>query len=164
MATPAQIEANRRNSQLSTGATSEAGREASSRNNLKHGLCQTEQFFMLLSDEDGEKFAELVASLCDQHAPQDTTESILVRRMAESEWLRARAVRFQTQCLFTAPFHPTPHLALYIRYQTFYERAFYKALNELQKLRAERRKAEIGFESQKLKQAVETRAAEAFKM
>ena len=44
------------------------------------------------------------------------------------------------------------------------QRAFYKALNELQKLRKERTKAEIGFESQKLKQAVETRAVDALNL
>jgi len=52
-------------------------------------------------------------------------------------------------------------LPLFIRYETTHERAFYRALKELQTLRKEKRNTEIGFESQKLKQAAETRASEA---
>jgi methylmalonyl-CoA mutase N-terminal domain/subunit len=55
-------------------------------------------------------------------------------------------------------------LALFIRYETTHERAFYRALKELQTLRKEKRNTEIGFESQKLKQAAETRAAEALNL
>jgi hypothetical protein len=58
----------------------------------------------------------------------------------------------------------TAQFALFMRYQTNQERAFYKALNELQKLRAERTKQEIGFESQKRLEAAEQRAAEAHEM
>jgi hypothetical protein len=48
-------------------------------------------------------------------------------------------------------------LALYIRYQTTNERIFQKCLSEFLKLRAEKRKAEIGFESQQQKQADQAR-------
>ena len=41
---------------------------------------------------------------------------------------------------------------------TTHDRAFYKALNQLQKLRAEQRKSEIGFESQKRQQAADLAA------
>ena len=163
MATPAQIEANRLNSEKSTGATSEAGKLASSRNNLKHGLCGTELFFALLPGEDPENFVHLTLSLRHQYEPQDATEIILVRRMAEAEWMRARAVSFQTECLVNDPDN-LKKIALFIRYQTTHERSFYKALNELQKLREQTRKAEIGFESQKLKQAAETRVGEALNL
>jgi hypothetical protein len=39
-------------------------------------------------------------------------------------------------------------LALYLRYQTTHERGFHKAMNDLLKLRAAKRKEQIGFESQ----------------
>jgi Skp family chaperone for outer membrane proteins len=55
----------------------------------------------------------------------------------------------------TAPF------ALYMRYQANHERAFYKALKELQTLRKERNNEQIGFEAQQRVQAAETRAVEA---
>ncbi len=48
-------------------------------------------------------------------------------------------------------------LSLYIRYQTTNERAFSKCLNDLLKLRCERRKEQIGFESQKLALAEHSR-------
>ena len=160
MATQAQLDANRENSKLSTGATTEEGQLASSRNNLKHGLCGTELFFALMPGEDPEDFAHLALSLQDQYEPQDATEIILIRRMAEAEWMRARAVKLQTACLVNEPDN-LKKIALYLRYGTTHERSFYKALNELQKLRKEKAKGEIGFESQKLKQAAETRAAEA---
>ena len=51
-------------------------------------------------------------------------------------------------------------LGVLIRYQTTHERAFHRSLKELQNLRKERRNVEIGFESQKLKQASEVRASE----
>jgi hypothetical protein len=39
-------------------------------------------------------------------------------------------------------------LALWLRYQTTHERGFHKAMNDLLKLRAAKRKEQIGFESQ----------------
>jgi hypothetical protein len=55
-------------------------------------------------------------------------------------------------------------LALYIRYRTSHERAFHKCFNELLKLRAERRKLEIGFESQKRTKEEHTRKQEKHEM
>ena len=71
--------------------------------------------------------------------------------MWEAEWLRIRAIFFQTMCLDpeTGFLREEKRFALFLRYQTTHERAFYKALNELQKLRNEKRNREIGFESQK---------------
>jgi hypothetical protein len=45
-------------------------------------------------------------------------------------------------------------LALYMRYQSVNDRAFSKCLTDLLKLRAERRKEQIGFESQNQKRAL----------
>jgi hypothetical protein len=82
--------------------------------------------------------------------------------MAQHEWLRARALRLQQTCIFEDEhILATEQFGLYMRYQTTHERAFYKALSELQKLRSERRKEQIGFESQKRQEVVEQRAAEA---
>jgi predicted house-cleaning noncanonical NTP pyrophosphatase (MazG superfamily) len=56
------------------------------------------------------------------------------------------------------------HLTLYLRYETTYSRAFNNSLNQLLKLRAEKRKAELGFEAQQRKQQAELRAAEKHQM
>ena len=165
MATEKQILANQENSKLSTGPTSEAGVQASSQNNFRHGLApRHHEVFTFMKDEEPAKFGELVRNLIKEHSPQGETQKILVRRMAESEWLRARAVRLQTDCFTDYDNLNEKRLALFIRYETTHERAFYRALKELQTLRKEKRNIEIGFESQKLKQAAEIRAVEALQL
>jgi hypothetical protein len=151
MATPAQILANQENSQKSSGPTSESGKANSSRNRRIHGLCSTYTQFFFIVGEDETQFRMLHLHLEREHKPQTETEHILVRRMAESDWLRARALRFQTLCHDKESGHVLlqKEFALYLRYQTTHERAFYKALTELQKLRNEKRNEQIGFESQK---------------
>jgi hypothetical protein len=62
-----------------------------------------------------------------------------------------------------APQEYARKFALYIRYQTTNDRAFHRCLNTLLKLKADKRKEEIGFESQKLKGAAEERKQSAEK-
>ena len=83
------------------------------------------------------------------HRPENETEHILVDRMAQHHWLRSRAQAFESGCFREDGTLDDKRLALFMRYRTSHERAFSKCLAELLKLRAEKRKAEIGFESQK---------------
>jgi hypothetical protein len=159
MSTPAQNLANQANAQKSTGPSSQTGKQVSSQNRRIHGLSDPDNVFFILNFEDESKFETLKATLNHDHSPQDETERILVRRMAEAEWLRLRASFLQNMC-----FNPEngflrdeKQFALFLRYQGVQERAFYKALNELQKLRKEKRNEQIGFVSQQ-------RAAEAHEM
>ncbi len=160
MATEKQTSANQENAQHSTGPTTQAGLDAIAHNNFRHGLAGGDSHltFTFLEGEDPEKFKELHARLVKDHSPQGETEVILIRRMTESEWLRARALRLQAGSLEVGL---EKRFALFLRYETKQERAFYKALNELQSIRKQSHNSEIGFESQKLKQAAENRAAEA---
>ena len=163
MATEKQIAANRENSQHSTGPTSQEGLEASSWVNAwRHGLAvKDHERFSLLMDENREKFDELQQRLNDEYLPTSETEVLLVRHMAQSEWLRARALRLQNDLLQDRGVNVDPaKLAIFIRYQTTHERAFHRSLKELLTFRQQRRNLEIGFESQKLKQAAEVRASE----
>ena len=66
--------------------------------------------------------------------------------MAQHHWLRNRAEAFESGCFKEDGTLDDKRLALFMRYRTSHERAFEKCLNELLKLRAEKRKAEIGFE------------------
>ena len=138
MSTAAQIRANKLNAHRSTGPVSEAGKKASSRNRATHGLCRNDNTsFYLLEDEDSEEFRALRARLVEEYKPETETERILVRRLADHEWLRTRALRLQQTCLFVDQHVlATEQFGLYMRYQTTHERAFYKALAELQKLQA----------------------------
>ncbi|MBV8552045.1 MAG: hypothetical protein JOY54_12155 [Acidobacteriaceae bacterium] len=149
MATDAQIAANRANAQLSTGPKTEAGKEAATLNNFRHGLAGA---FHILPWEDEEEFATLRLGLRAEYKPHTVTEQILVDRMAQHEWLRQRALHLQNLCFNANGMLDEPgQFALYLRYQTTHERAFHKCLNDLLKLRAERRKEQIGFESQEQK-------------
>ena len=152
MSSAAQILANQANAQKSCGPKSRIGKEVSSENHRIHGLSSTTYSrFFILENEREEEFYALKANLIREHAPYTPTEKLLVRRMVEHEWLRGRAVRMTEDCclLKNGQIVDQKAFALCLRYQTTHERAFYKALNELQKLRNEKRKEQIGFESQK---------------
>ncbi len=72
--------------------------------------------------------------------------------MAQHHWLTQRALLLLEQ--WFAKDQISDKL---LRYQTTHERAFHKALADLLKLRSERRKTEIGFESLEQKKAEEVR-------
>jgi hypothetical protein len=147
----ARLNANRANAQLSTGP-SLAGRAISSLNHTTHGLARhTNGAFKLLSTEDPAGFEALTQSLLDEHKATTPTELILIHSMAESQWLAQRAQRLQDTCLDpnSGDIKDEKKFSLYLRYQTTHTRAFHKSLNDLIKLRAEKRKADRGFEAQK---------------
>ncbi len=156
MATEAQISANQKNAQKSTGPTTETGKSNSSQNNFRHGF--TGQF-KVLDWERQEDFTDLLARFCVEHQPSNECEIVLVERIAQHFWLAGRALLLQEQCFRPdlAMKEADAKLALYLRYQTTHERAFRQLSDELRKLRNEKRKAEIGFESQQLKKAEQAR-------
>jgi len=150
---PAKLAANRENAKLSTGAKSPETRAISAQNHTVHGLARHQNGnFKILTSEDATAFEKLSESLIAEHTPQTTTESILVNTMAQSSWLAERAQRLQDLCIDpdTGAITDEKKFSLYMRYQTTHTRAFHKCLNDLLKLRAEKRKAEIGFEAQRI--------------
>ena len=98
----------------------------------------------------------LKQSLADEHQAGTTTESILVNAMAESLWLGQRAQRLQDTCIDpdTGAITDEKKASLYLRYFTTHThtRAFHKSLNDLLKLRSEKRKEALGFEAQQRKE------------
>jgi hypothetical protein len=158
MSTTAQRKANRENAQHSTGPTSEAGKQASSLNNFRHGL--TGHGFFLLDWEKAEDLDHLREALIEEHQPTTPTEQILVDKMAQHFWLSQRAQCIQTGKMQNNPLDEDVQQALipYVRYQAHHERLFQRALHDLLKLRAERRKEQIGFESQNARDAKESRS------
>ena len=149
----AQLTANRANALHSTGPKTDAGRAISSQNRTTHGLARHNGTFALVASEDQNGFQALEASLAAEHQPSTETESILINGMAESHWLAHRAQTLQNTCLDPATGEITDAalFGLYLRYQTTHTRAFHKCLNDLVKLRSERRKTENGFEAQERK-------------
>jgi hypothetical protein len=165
MSTQAQIAANQANSQLSTGPKSQAGKAAAARNNFRHGLSTSSEFWVLPSESQHD-FLKLLAEFQQEHQPATPTEEALVQAMAEHHWLRHRAMRLEHSCFdyTTGELIDDRKLALYLRYQTTHERAFHKALNDLLKLRAEKRKEQIGFERQRHAEAEQIRKQECHEM
>ena len=140
-ASPAQQVANQQNAQHSTGPRTTEGKAKSSSNSSTHGLSGTR--FRLLHFESQEEYDELEAGLMAEHGATTLTETLLVRKMAQSWWLRERAQFFIDALLpdetGKAFLEDVP---LYMRYQAQHDRAFHKALNDLLKLRAEHRRDE----------------------
>ena len=87
MASEAQIAANRANAQRSTGPTSAAGKAASARNALKHGLCAEK---LVLDEEDGAEFEALRADYVARYRPAGLAEARLVDRIAQLAFRRER--------------------------------------------------------------------------
>jgi hypothetical protein len=131
---------------------------------LSHGLTYRGGTFILLPWEYAREYDQLVVDLKSEYRPTSHTEMILVECMAQHHWLRNRAGLLQSNCFADDGSVDEKRLTLYLRYQTTHERAFHKCLNDLLKLRAEKRKAEIGFESQKRKQEEHTRKQEQHQM
>ena len=132
-------------------------------NNFRHGLAGLTMVHVLLDWECEEDFAALEAALFAEHQPETPTEKLLVGKMAQHYWLSQRAITIQSMAFAgNGPFAPGTETRIdtYVRYQMQHDRAFQRALHDLLKLRAERRKAEIGFVSQKRHEEVHTHRVE----
>ncbi len=158
-ATPAQQSANQQNAQHSTGPRTEEGKAKSSRNSSTHGLCGTR--FRLLHFESQGEYDELEAGLRTEHEATTLTETLLVRKMAQSWWLRERAQFFIDALLPDKTGKGfLDDVPLYMRYQAQHDRAFHKALNDLLKLRAERRLEEAARDKAEKAELLFTQKAE----
>jgi hypothetical protein len=83
MTSTSQRNANRENAQKSTGATTPAGAERSSKNATKHGL--TGQI-LVVSPEEREAYESHVQHYMDHHKPTTQQHRQLVQQLADSHW------------------------------------------------------------------------------
>jgi hypothetical protein len=113
----------------STGPRTQAGKEVSSRNAVKHNLCSKR-----LTGSDLEEFNAIRAKLEDEWEPSTQTERMLLDQMALCQWRIDRALLLELNA-FDDEHLDLALLALALRYRTTAERGFYKALSELQRLR-----------------------------
>jgi len=93
MATPAQIEANRRNAQKSTGPKTPEGKLIVAQNSLVHGFRSK---FTLLRSENPQEFAVHRSRFFDELSPQGHLETILTERIVLLTWQLFRASRIQS--------------------------------------------------------------------
>jgi hypothetical protein len=88
-----QIEANRRNARKSTGPKTEAGKEVSRRNAVRHGLTAETVISPL---EDAEDYRAFEAAITADYDAQSVVERELVLRLANILWRLRRATSMET--------------------------------------------------------------------
>jgi hypothetical protein len=151
MSSSAQVLANRQNSTHSTGPKTAAGKATSSANATRHGLTSKH---IVIAGEDAAEYDAQRESLLKEYLPSGETERILVEEIAASAWRLVRARRFETAVLqkllggaadpaaaFAEAFLQKPkELERLQRYVNTIERAYFRALNKLQKMQNERKK------------------------
>jgi hypothetical protein len=92
MTSQLQIEANRRNAQLSTGPRTPEGRAATRMNALKHGLTAHQ---IVVVDETPEDFENFIGEIFSALKPADPVEVRLAERIAVCAWRLRRSYRIE---------------------------------------------------------------------
>ena len=140
MPSNSKIDANRRNSQLSTGPRSDAGKSAVARNACNHNLTSLN---IAIAGEDLEEFQILLHETAIDLGPRSTIENALVQQIAYAEWKLLRIARWETEIINAAMsrreaycqklFGETPAEALtrLHRYEAQIRRAWHTALREM---------------------------------
>ena len=156
MSSAAQVLANQRNAARSTGPSTPAGKEASSKNATRHGLSGV---FTPLPHENRDEFDQLAARLRAEFIPEGENETFLVDQMIQARCRLIRVQRLEDQAyeqILTEPgssADPDARILAAIsqsgnavdklqRYRAAAERQYYKALREIQTSRVRTKKAE----------------------
>ncbi len=92
-------EINRRNAQRSTGPKTQAGKERSRFNALKHG-CRAK--LPILPGEDPEAYQERLDAWIDKFQPRDAVETYMVERAVLASWQLDRADRAEVTAMVEA--------------------------------------------------------------
>ena len=96
MATEAQILANRRNAQKSTGPRTSEGRASVSQNAVKHGLTAAQDVISSESQADFDLYRD---QLLTELAPASPIESMLAERVVSLSWRLKRICGIQNQAI-----------------------------------------------------------------
>ena len=91
-----QIEANRRNATRSTGPITEAGKQSSRQNAIRHGLCAETVVGVL---EDVEDYKEFESAIIANYEAETAVERELALRLASLLWRIRRATSIDTDLM-----------------------------------------------------------------
>jgi len=94
MSTDAQINANRLNSQKSTGPTSPEGKAKSALNALKSGI---DAWSHIIAGEDPAELEALTEQFLQHYKPADPVQLSLVDTLISTEWIQRRLRRIEAQ-------------------------------------------------------------------
>jgi hypothetical protein len=129
----------------STGPTSPEGKAVSSQNATKHGCCSNK---LILPDEDEQEWKDLKQGWLDTYQPQTHAGLTLVCEVAVAQWLLLRARRRYNEAeqrVYAEQGDPLEWTAeqqktieRFTRYRTTQERAFNRALSNVEGLRRSR--------------------------
>jgi hypothetical protein len=147
MTSTAQLVSNRQNSLRSTGPRTEAGKIASSKNAISHGLAAADP---VLAYENRADYEKLVADYSTEYEPDTIHQTFLVSQIAGARWRLDRIQRIENAAidliigapedLTDSPDHkiaqrmldsggdPLPRLE---RYRASVERSYHRAIKEL---------------------------------
>jgi hypothetical protein len=146
MSSERKIITNRENAKRSTGPKTEAGKAISSRNNTRHGLAGDR---VVIETEDPAKYEALRSDLMLAYKPANTSESILVEEIAQCFWRLQRARDIESETFNLSGGGSDPVLAFGMaaedldrvrRYMTTIERAWHRAMQQLERMQALRAK------------------------
>ena len=119
-----------------TGPRTDAGKAVSSQNARKHDLCSKA---LRLSPEEWVEYNGMRERYGGDLQPAGDIEENLVDEICFNYWRLQQAREIELDIILNHPTDPRI-ITLYIRYRTGYEHAFYKALDQIQKLQRDRRK------------------------
>jgi hypothetical protein len=143
MATAAQIEANRRNSQKSTGPRSPAGKTVSRFNALKSGI---DAKSMIIPGEDSEELEALAANYQKEFQPASPLEQFLVDTIVGADWQLRRLRGIEASLWLSKGVEAGGYAEAFANEKAFdrlyrrmdaAERSLYRAKRELEKMRKE---------------------------
>jgi hypothetical protein len=161
MASEAQVLANRRNAEKSTGPRTEEGKAVVSQNAVKHGLLARQD---VIGSEDRDEFELHRRQMMEELNPGGPVETMLAERIVSLSWRLKRAERIQSEaldCLLSQdlsgsggdpdPAGADPDLALgravvrdfgnervldrLLMYERRIEHSLYKAISELDRMK-----------------------------
>ena len=133
--------ANRANSAHSTGPRTEAGKQRSSQNALRHGLTARTA---VLPTEDEEAYQRHLRQLLDDCKPANSIETQLVHEMADTAWRLNRIPLLEADLLSQTvdPQTQIPLLAKLGLHGARLSRQFQKATEQLRDIQEDRRRLE----------------------
>jgi hypothetical protein len=144
------------------GPRTEAGKETSSRNAVKHGCCSTDT--LLVGDETLDQFQALEAMWFQSYSPKDELETHFLNQIVQCDWFLQRVTRtlavveadVYSRMSMPINFNDYHHLAIqrFMRYQTARRNEFTKAkkaLDDHRKMQANEKRADEKLELQKKK-------------
>ena len=135
MMSQAKINANRRNARKSTGPRTPSGKATASMNAVKHGLSAR---MPVIPSENEAEFQTYTAEWLEELQPASPMESFLAERIISIAWRLRRVGQMEASLFQPGESLETQQLCRLNRYEVALERSFYRNVEELRGLQAER--------------------------